>query len=137
MGYRSDVLVAIAFDDKKQRDEVWAVYCMNPLVQKHNLAGMWKNHDDEAVGVFCLWHEEIGTKWYESYEDVRGIEHMRSAAEQFADNRDTQYAWVKYRIGEDSADIEEEIIDNDDEGHLRDYLWDMCGIRRELINAFN
>lgn len=137
MGYRSDVLVAIAFKRKQDRDEVWAVYCMDPRVQKYNLAGTWKNHDeDEKAGPYCLWWEADDVKWYESYEDVQGYEHLQVLAQHFADNRDMQYSWVKYRIGEETADIEEELIENDDDGDLREYLWDMCGVSRKITHNF-
>jgi len=37
MGYRSDVLLAVAFSNEEHRDEVWAAYCLDPRVQKHDL----------------------------------------------------------------------------------------------------
>lgn len=136
MGYRSDVLLAIAFAHKEDRDEVWAVYCMDPRVQEHNLASEWKNHDDEKAGIYCLWWDVDHVKWYESYSDVQGYEHLKTVAEQFAENRGTQYAWVKYRIGEETSDIEKELMENDGTGDLQEYLWDMCGVSRELTHKF-
>jgi hypothetical protein len=109
---------------------------MDPRVQKHNIAEAWNNHDDEEAGIYCLWWEIGCVKWYEEYEDVQGYEHLQAVAEQFADNRNMQYAWVKYRIGEETPDIEEELIENDDNGDLREYLWDMCGVSREIKHNF-
>lgn len=137
MGYRNDVLLAIAFKTKEDRDEVWAVYCMDKRVQEHSIAGAWKNHDDEEAGAYCLWWEADYVKWYENYEDVQGYEHLQAVAQQFADNRDMQYAWVKYRLGEASADIEEEHMENDDSQALQEYLCDMCGVSRKIEHSFN
>jgi hypothetical protein len=55
MGYRSDVIIAVAFKDKAHRDEVWAVYCMDPRVQKHGLTTAWKTYDKGDYPV--LWYQ--------------------------------------------------------------------------------
>ena len=41
MGYRSDVYIAVAFDSKKNMDEVIAVYALNTNVEKHDLVNDW------------------------------------------------------------------------------------------------
>lgn len=137
MGYRSNVLLAIAFKDKTHRDEVLAVYAMHPFVQKHELLKEWKQHDDEEQGIHGLWFSADYVKWYESYEDVQGYEWMSQVAADFAEHRDFPYAWIKYRIGEEYNDIETEELDDDKAGELREYLWDMCGIERSLRNEFD
>jgi hypothetical protein len=134
MGYRSDVLLAVAFDSKEERDEVWAVYCMNPNVQQHNLAEAWETHDGDEC--FMLWYQATDVKWYESYEDVQGFEHMLELVEKFGEERDFNYAGCKLRIGENTDDAEAYDICSDDGTHLQHALWDMCGIERRIINNF-
>ena len=134
MGYRSDVLIAVAFKDKEQRDEVWAVYCMDQRVQKHNLTAQWKTYDEGAFPV--LYYEDSGVKWYESYGDVSGIEHLIEVASNFAQERGHPYAAINYRIGEDLNDIETTDRTADPDGALRDFLWEMCTIERRLVHNF-
>lgn len=134
MGYRSDVLIAVAFRNKEDRDEVWAVYCMDPRVQKHNLAGAWKNHDEGDYPV--LWYEDTDVKWYDNYEDVQGIEHLIAVASDFAQERGHPFGAINYRIGEDLSDIETTEREADPDGNLLSYLFDMCGISRELTHNF-
>lgn len=134
MGYRSDVLIAVAFKDNEQRDEVWAVYCMDPRVQKHNLTGAWKNYDEGAYPV--LWYEAEDVKWYESYDDVSGIEHLIDVASDFAEERGLPYAAINYRIGEELNDIGTTEREADPTGEMLSFLFDMCGIHRELTHNF-
>jgi hypothetical protein len=133
MGYRSDILLAIVFKTKEHRDEVWAIYCMDPLVQKHDVASQWAPHDGDR---FSLWFEGNHLKWYESYEDVQAFEHLQTVAAQFAEHRDFPYAYIKLRIGENTDDIEEVVLDDDKDGELRDYLFDMTGVSRSINNGF-
>jgi len=135
MGYRSDVLIAVAFKDKEQRDEVWAVYCMDPRVQEHNLTGAWKNYDEGAYPV--LWYEADYVKWYENYGDVEGIEHLIEVASTFAQERGHPYAAINYRIGEELNDIETTERNADPDGEMLSFLFEMCGIHRELTHKFN
>jgi hypothetical protein len=134
MGYRSDVLIAVAFKDKEQRDEVWAVYVMDPRVQKHNLTAQWRTYDEGPYPV--LWYEDTGVKWYENYEDVSGIEHLIEVASNFARERGHPYAAINYRVGEDLNDIETTDRTADPDGALRDFLWEMCNIERRLVHNF-
>lgn len=135
MGYRSDVLIAVAFKDKEQRDEVWAVYCMDPRVQKHNLAEAWNEYNEGEYPV--LWYEADHVKWYESYEDVSGIEHLIDVASDFAQEREHEFAAVNYRVGEDLNDIETTEREADPDGRLRVFIWNMCGIERRVIHKFS
>lgn len=137
MGYRSDVLLAIAFKDKSHRDEVLAIYAMHEFVKEHDLARDWRTHDDVNGNAYVLWYSAEYVKWYESYEDVQGFEHMLSVAQTFAENRQFPFAWHKYRVGEETTDIEvDSSVCGDDDGDLQDYLWDHMGITREIRNEF-
>lgn len=135
MGYRSDVIIAVAFKDTAHRDEVWAVYCMDPRVQKHNLAGAWKNYDKGDYPV--LWYEDTGVKWYDNYDDVRGIEHMIDVASSFAQERGHHYGSVYYRIGEEMTDIESEERSAAPGGSMMSMLFDLCGIERRVYHNFD
>lgn len=137
MGYRNEVLLAIAFKDKAHRDEVLAVYAMDQFVQKHDLLKEWATHDDDDAEVYCLWFSADYVKWYDNYEDVQGYEWMSQVAADFAEHRDFPYAWLKYRLGEEEGDTETEELDDDPDGALRQYLWDMCGIECSIRNGFN
>jgi hypothetical protein len=134
MGYRSDVLIAVVFKDKEQRDEVWAVYCMDPRVQEHNLAETWKTYDKGEYPV--LYYEGDYVKWYESYEDVQGVEHLIEVASTFAQERGHPYAAINYRVGEELNDIETTEREADPTGEMLSFLFEMCGIRRELTHNF-
>jgi hypothetical protein len=134
MGYRSDILIAVAFKTKTQRDEIWAVYCMDPRVQEHNLAAQWKHTDDDAFTPIAHYYAEH-VKWYESYDDVQGIERLLSLAEEFYENRQLPFAYIKYRVGEDIQDTE---IEENHEGDadLISALWERAGIERRIEHSF-
>lgn len=134
MGYRSDVIIAVAFKDNAHRDEVWAVYCMDPRVQKHNLAGAWKNYDKGDYPV--LWYHAEHVKWYDNYEDVQGIEHLIDVASNFARERGHPYGALHYRVGEEITDIET-IERQADGSEMLSMLFDLCGIRREVYHNFD
>ena len=132
MGYRSEVLLAVAFETKEQLEEVWAVYCLHKFVQEHDIAKQWTRTDEVYP---TLWVSVENVKWYESYEDVQAFEHMKDLADTFAVERDFAFAWLKYRIGEDINDIE--VVDDGNHDDLRDYLYDRAHLRREIIHEFN
>lgn len=136
MGYRSDVLLAIAFKDKSHRDEVLAIYAMHKFVKEYDLARDWRTHDDVNGNAYVLWYSAEYVKWYESYEDVQGFEHMLSVAQTFFVHRQFPFAWHKCRIGEEDNDIETVTVNEDEDGDLQDYLWDHMGITREIRNEF-
>lgn len=135
MGYRSDVVIAVAFENNEHRDEVWAVYCMDPRVQKHNLAGAWKNYDKGDYPV--LWYHAEHVKWYDNYHDVQGIEHMIDVASSFAQERGKRYAALHYRIGEDLTDIETMNREADPTGAMGLLLSEFCAIERRIVHNFN
>jgi len=61
MGYRSDVVLAVAFETPEQMDEVLAIYAMDPLVQKHNIMEDWIIQRDPSPIMAYL---AEGVKWY-------------------------------------------------------------------------
>jgi hypothetical protein len=136
MGYRSDIVIAFAFKTKEQIDEVMAVYQMHKFVQEHDLAKEWQVHDWN--GVWGLTFSAVSVKWYESYEDVQGFEHMEKLVMDFAENRkEFEYAYRMIRVGEDDTDIEDEHHDKqEDDSTLSDELWDRMGLHREINTSF-
>ena len=132
MGYRSDVLIAVAFSNKEHRDEVWAVYVMDQRVKDHALAGAWKNCDKGEYPV--LYYEADYVKYYESYEDVQGIEHMIEVASNFAQERGLHYASIMLRVGEDINDIEHNNRQTDND--MAAFLLDMCSVQRSIGHNF-
>jgi hypothetical protein len=146
MGYHSDIAIAFAFKTREQIDEVLAVYQMHPLVQKHDLTKCWKVHDWD--GMWGLTHQQDSVEWYDSYEDVQGLEHMQDVVATFADERGADvgetdengkqeivhlfpYAFRMVRLGEEIED--NEIQTNEaGGGRLADELYDRLNIRREI-----
>ena len=102
MGYRSDVHIAVAFDNKENMDEVIAVYALNTNVEKHNLVNDWVIKDDNIL----YFHAE-NVKWYDNYEDVQGYEHMFELVEKFYEARGFSSAYRLVRIGEGDEDVED------------------------------
>ena len=133
MGYRSDVLIAVAFKSEADMKEVLAVYAMDPRVQQYNLLEAWNVHGGDYP---VLWYENNYVKWYDSYEDVQGIEHLIAVASDFAQERGHPFGAINYRVGEELSDIETTEREADPDGSLLGYLFDMCGIRRELTHNF-
>jgi len=135
MGYRSDVLIAVAFKNKAQRDEVLAVYVMDQRVTDNNLApARWKNYDEGEYPV--LYFEAEDVKWYDNYDDVQGIEHLIDVASNFAQERGHPFASLYYRIGEGLKDIETAERQADPSGEMMSFLFDMCGIERRFTHNF-
>jgi hypothetical protein len=134
MGYRSDVLLAVAFETKEQLEEVWAVYCLNPKVQEHNLAEAWEKKLDGDYPV--LWYYANDVKWYDSYEDVMAVEAIFTLAETFKTERGDafDYAWVKLRIGEEDGDTERRYNFSNDA--LSVYLYECASVRRAIEHSF-
>jgi len=136
MGYRSDILIAVAFKTKTQRDEIWAVYCMDPRVQEYNLTEQWKHTDDGEFTPEAYYYAE-GVKWYENYDDVTGIERLLTLVEEFNEARQLPFAYVKYRVGEDLNDTEVEEFQGDDpDNELINVLWERAGIERRITHDF-
>ena len=136
MGYRSDVAIAFVFSEKEQIDEVLAIYQMRPFVSEHNLVEAWKIRD--WGGVWGLTFSSLGSKWYDYYEDVQGLEDMDTVVKTFAEERGAAfpYAYCKLRVGEDDDDMERVYEHNDAGLDLLDNLYDRMDIRRELQLEF-
>jgi hypothetical protein len=113
MGYRSDVAMVAVFESKAHADEVMAVYCLHPNVQKYGVADYWK-HKVFSDGVTLLYCSMESVKWYESYEDVQAFMHMRTLLDQFDEERGFLWAWGFVRVGEEVNDIEESYEGKDD-----------------------
>jgi hypothetical protein len=127
MGYRSDVHIAVAFNDGAILREVMAVYAMHPAVQKYNLVKDWEMKDDTT-----LYYSAEDIKWYPGYEDVQAYEHLMFVAELFYEERDIAFAYYFVRIGGNLDDIEIREQDGGDDGTLMDKLWDAMQITRSV-----
>ena len=104
MGYRSDVVLMAVFSNAEEREEVMAIYRMDPRVAEHKLEEMWRKVDfgDGAVG---LVHEGNSVKWYDGYDDVGGLNHLLKVLEDFDKERGFAFAWGEARIGEEPTDV--------------------------------
>ena len=140
MGYRSDVVIGFAFKAKAQIDELMAVYRMDPRVQKNDLESAWKiSERDNAV---FLYYAADYVKWYESFDDVQGLEYMRTLVNTFDEERGRgegdlplfPFAFRFIRIGEEDPDVETDASDNDMD--LMEELWDRMSLRREIETTF-
>lgn len=148
MGYRSDIVIAFVFKTKDQVEEVMAIYRMHNFVQQHDLEKLWTIHDWEDC--WGLTYTADNVKWYESYEDVRGLEHMKHVVQTFAEERvdvgETDqdgkqevlhlfpYAYRMMRLGENLDDVETD--DDCNDRVLEDVLYDRMTIRREIETDF-
>lgn len=151
MGYRSEVILAVAFRDAAQADEVMAVYAMKPLTQKYDLTKLWARH--QVQGATLLVYAHGGAKWSEElYEDVKGLRDMLILVQEFADNRTDvglipddgdkpevictfPFAWRELEIGEDIRDTSDDCHGNDFD--LQDVLWDTFAIDRMMVNKLS
>jgi hypothetical protein len=134
MGYRSDVVLMAVFANAEQHDEVMAVYRMDPNVQKHDLEKAWRRvdlNDGEVVRIY----EGNDVKWYESYEDVQGLEYLSSLLADFHDERQFDYAWGNVRIGEEETDIVYDTF-SPDSNDLIEIVYDGLGIERSIRLGF-
>ena len=127
MGYRSDVYIAVAFASEEDMKEVVAVYTIDPHVQKHNLLERWEVKEDNI-----LYFEEASTKWYDSYEEVQGIEHILHLADKFHEERDMAVAYRFIRLGEEINDTEERYEHGGDDGTLIEKLYDGITLVRDV-----
>ena len=140
MGYRSDVVIGFAFKAKAQIDELMAVYRMDPRVQKNDLEAAWKISERDDV-VF-LYYADDHVKWYESYEDVQGLEYMRTLVNTFDEERGRgegdlplfPFAFRFIRIGEEDQDVVTNAADNDMD--LMEELWERMTLTREINTNF-
>ncbi len=140
MGYRSDVVIAVAMGSKKDLDELMAVYALNIFVQKENLMPEWKIGEYEDAWVAMYTAECV--KWYNTYDDIKGFEALTKLAETFWAERNVPYAYRFIRIGEEPSDIEISCNESDCGGQddvqgsrLADTLADALYISTEIQNG--
>ena len=136
MGYRSDVVIAVAMGSKKDLDELMAVYALNIFVQKENLMPEWEIGEYEDAWVAMYKAEQV--KWYDSYDDVKGFEALTKLAETFWAERNMPYAYRFIRIGEEANDIEISCNESEDDvqgSRLADTLADALYISTEIQNG--
>ena len=133
MGYRSNVVIAVAMESEENMKELMSVYALNMYVQKHNLLPEW------TVGVMndvwvALFHQE-DVKWYDTYPDVQGFEAIIPLVRSFAEERDMKYAYRRIRVGEEMDDVEIDCDENEgvSEG-LADFLADTLYVNRSIEN---
>ena len=131
MGYRSDVRFVVAVPSEVGRNQLMALYSMNPLVQELSMAGHWTpkevmvqdrtkyvdapKYDPHnyvrEYPVYLLVYEDNEVKWYDDYDDVIAVMHMREVIKMLGESEDSKfcYAYRFLRVGEDTADIEDEV----------------------------
>lgn len=131
MGYRSDVRFVVAVPSEVGRNELMALYSMNPLVQECNMAEQWipkevnvkdrtkyvdaPKHDPHnhvrEYPVYLLVYEDNEVKWYADYTDVKAVMHMMEVIKMLGESEDSKfcYAYRFLRVGEEIADIEDEV----------------------------
>tara|TARA_R110000764_G_scaffold121941_1_gene209559 strand:- start:195 stop:599 length:405 start_codon:yes stop_codon:yes gene_type:complete len=130
MGYRSEVHIGVAFASADDLKEVVAVYTIDPRVQKLDLLKEWEVKEDNI-----LYYHGDYVKWYDSYEDVQGIEHMLNLVDQFHIDRDIPIAYRFIRLGEDIHDCEERCENGGgggDDGTLIEKLFDGMSVTRHV-----
>lgn len=133
MGYYSDVCLAFVVETKELRDEIMAVYAMDPRVQKYDCLNYWnKFSGNDYAGAYI---SMTSVKWYD-YEEVEAFHHMETVVEMFDEQRNIEWATAFYRIGETDDDIETSEDQSQDGGSLREVLWDHMSISREIVVGF-
>jgi hypothetical protein len=141
MGYSSDVVLMAVFANAEQHDEVMSVYRMNPKVQEHKLEEAWRRVDVDSGEVVRIYEGE-NVKWYASYDDVDALkelenvmfkfhEELENVMFKFHEERGFGYAWGYARIGENTGDVEYEVLDYGDP-NLREVVYENLHIVRRL-----
>ena len=128
MGYRSDVSIVVAFDNLDNMKEVLAVYLLDPRVKDMNLMEYWETYQNVygEKTVYYLKLYEQDWKWYDSYEDVQGLQRLYLLAMEFAENRKFAIAWKEVSIGEDGA-IEADEGSSEEYSFLHEFCEDSLG----------
>lgn len=109
MGYRVDVLNAVALDSKENLEKLVALYKMNPLVQQYDAFSRFWEFDKLTAftkDVFILHSLCQDIKWYSGYDDVKCIEHMQYLCEVLSrENEEFVYSFKHISIPEDADDV--------------------------------
>lgn len=133
MGYRSDVVIAVAMQSEEDIRELMSVYALNIHVQKHNLLPEWTVGVMDDVWV-ALFHQD-DVKWYDNYPDVQGFEAIIPLVRSFAEERGMKYAYRRIRIGEEMDDVEIDCDENEGVSEdLADFLADHINVHRSIEN---
>ena len=119
--------IGVAFENAADLKELIAVYAIDPRVQKLNLLKEWDVMEDNIL--LCVIE---GTKWYDGFEDVQGIEHMLNLADKFDAERDMPIAYRFVRLGEDEDDTETRDLAYNGEGQLIEKLWAGMQLSRKM-----
>ena len=141
MGYRSDVVIAVAMASKENMDELLSVYALNMYVQKDNLLPEWEVGEYQDAWVAMYTAEYV--KWYDSYDDVKGLSALPKLAETFWEERGLPYAYRFIRVGEEYEDIEVSCNESDSNeidktgSHLADLLGDALQVQTTITNEVN
>lgn len=126
MGYRSDVVLGVAFPNTEalisfvSAQRITGDKHMQEAIKEYKITHMSSGWGEGVV----LWASFVGVKWYPDFEDVK-------AHEQIIDNATTlDYSTVKIEIGEDLDDVKCEVDykDKSDGG----MLYECFNIRREI-----
>ncbi len=122
MGELSDVAFAFVVEKKERRDEIMAIYAMDPDVQRYDSVKHFKlfNGDGYAGAYFHF----CNVKWYETYEDVKALNKISEVVEMFNEERGIAFADQFCRIGENDDDFEWCGNEDGGDGSLRRVLWD-------------
>ena len=155
MGYRSDVGIAVAFDNERSLQEVQALYAMDSTVQAEGLGDFvgsgqstnmlqWECHvyrNTVDSDVFILTINLSGVKYYPSYPTTKAIEYMHDLCQMLArENPDFVYAYKSIEVGEEVEDttiIMDTAISNKfmDESDELDEIRERCYFLDGHVNA--
>lgn len=137
MGYRSDVILAVAVP-KEHADMLQAAYMLQPGVAEYKCMQEWKKTTDGDVVIF--WAEFHDVKWYETYGDVQALERMLSLPADFAEQENSNFeaATMKIRVGEEMQDVEYDCLthggyDPYPAFELREALESRFSVRTEVV----
>lgn len=116
MGYRSDVVFAAEFETKEIRDAAWiAAKLKYENLHQHHWDQFEHFHEDAIVFEVEQW------KWYSSYDDVAAIEDM---FKEFW-HKDFDANVKEVQVGEDTADMTDEIYECESHRDQPEWFWDI------------
>jgi len=135
MGYRSEVMIALAMPNADHMTELMAAYAILPEVQEHDLLKVWNVTDAGYAGMTIVWFYEEYIKWYGDADDIRAILALKTLAGDFNESRGFEFAYYLLRIGEEDDDIETDTDQTDDGSDAMEALYNVMGISRSIQNT--
>ena len=115
MGYRSDVVNAVAFENREKLLSFLTECRLLDVISTQELATYkikvfnYKPYNTEKAKIVYVLHGEFeDVKWYEHFEAIKQHEAMRQSA------NDKGYPTCFIRLGEDTDDTEENVHSGDD-----------------------